>query len=285
MLLARILLAFTALTWGSTFVATKICLKYLSPIELMAFRFAMALPILLILMLVNKTGFNLGGHWRRLSLASVIIAAHFLIQITGIKYTTATNTGWIIAMIPLIVAVLAAIFLREKITNKIIAGITIATIGIVLLMSRGHLAELSWLSSYGDWLVLASAHTWAIYTIMTRDISRNLNPLVVTFFLLIPSAFISLASIAIFSDWSLFLSLPAEAIISLLFLGVLGTAMGHWFWQIGISRIGASKAGTFLYLEPIATTIVAVPLLQEPLGVFTIIGGLAVLLGVWISQK
>ena len=285
MFLARALLIMAALIWGSTFVATKVCLRYISPIELMAFRFAIALPVLLVLILVNRASFNLGGHRGRLLLSSGVIAAHFLIQITGIKYTTATNTGWIIALTPLVVAVLAAIFLREKVTGKIIIGISIASVGILLLISKGRLWHLSWLSSYGDWLVLASAHTWAIYTILTRDISRTLNPLVVTFVLLMPSATISLASVGLFSDLSKFATLPAEAVVSLLFLGVLGPARGHWFWQLGISRIGASRAGTFLYLEPIATTAVAIPYLHEPLGVFTLIGGLAVLLGVWISQK
>jgi drug/metabolite transporter (DMT)-like permease len=285
MLLARILLALTALTWGSTFVATKVCLKYVTPLELMAFRFAIALPVIFVLILLNKSGFDLGTHKRRLFWASIVIAAHFIIQITGIKYTTATNTGWIIALTPLVVAVMATVFLKEKLTRRIIVGIAIATAGILLLISRGRLADIKWLSSYGDWLILASAHTWAIYTIMTRDISRTLNPLVVTLFLLIPSAAISLVTVGLFSDWSRFASLPAEAIISLLFLGILGTALGHWFWQLGVSRIGASRAGTFLYLEPIATTMVAVPYLHEPLGDFTIIGGLAVLLGVWISQK
>jgi drug/metabolite transporter (DMT)-like permease len=103
--------------------------------------------------------------------------------------------------------------------------------------------------------------------------------------ILLPSALISLLGVGLFSQWSKFLHLPLEAVISIIFLGILGTALGHWFWQLGVARIGASRAGIFLYLEPIATTIVAVPYLGEPLGVITIIGGLAVLLGVWISQR
>jgi drug/metabolite transporter (DMT)-like permease len=184
-----------------------------------------------------------------------------------------------------VVAVLAATLLHERLTYKIILGIGIATAGIILLVSRGKLTDLRWLSSYGDWLVLASAHTWAIYTILTRDVSRDLNPLVVTSVILLPSALISLLGVGLFSQWSRFLHLPLEAVISIIFLGILGTALGHWFWQLGVARIGASRAGIFLYLEPIATTIVAVPYLGEPLGVITIIGGLAVLLGVWISQR
>jgi drug/metabolite transporter (DMT)-like permease len=285
MVIARILLILTTVIWGSTFVATKVCLKYMTPIEVMAFRFTIALPLIFGLMKAGRIRFFLGRHKARLGWASLVLLAHFLVQITGIKYTTATNTGWIIALTPLVVAVLAATLLHERLTYKIILGIGIATAGIILLVSRGKLTDLRWLSSYGDWLVLASAHTWAIYTILTRDVSRDLNPLVVTSVILLPSALISLLGVGLFSQWSRFLHLPLEAVISIIFLGILGTALGHWFWQLGVARIGASRAGIFLYLEPIATTIVAVPYLGEPLGVITIIGGLAVLLGVWISQR
>ena len=61
--------------------------------------------------------------------------------------------------------------------------------------------------------------------------------------------------------------------------------MAHWFWQIGVSKVGAARAGVFLYLEPLATTALAVPYLGEPFGMATLIGGGLVLCGVWIAQS
>jgi drug/metabolite transporter (DMT)-like permease len=80
-------------------------------------------------------------------------------------------------------------------------------------------------------------------------------------------------------------ALPGEAWFALLFLGVLGTALAHWFWQEGVARIGAARAGTFLYLEPLATTALAVPYLGEPLTMATVAGGSLVLAGVWLSHR
>jgi drug/metabolite transporter (DMT)-like permease len=268
-----------------TFAATKICLKYMSPVEVMAFRFAIALPILMVLIAANRVKFSLGKHRSRLLWASIIMLIHFLIQVTGIKYTTATNSGWIISLTPLVIAVMAAVFIGERLTIRLILGIIVASLGIILLVSRGEILEIGWLSSYGDWLVLGSAHTWAIYTIMTRDISRQLNPLVVSFVVLLAPALISIAGVGLYSDWDRFSRLPLEAVISIIFMAVLATAFAYWFWQLGVARIGASRAGIFLYLEPLATTAIAVPYLHEPLSAFTIMGGLAVLMGVWISQK
>jgi drug/metabolite transporter (DMT)-like permease len=75
-----------------------------------------------------------------------------------------------------------------------------------------------------------------------------------------------------------------EAVLALLYLGVVGMAVAHWFWQVGVARVGAAEAGIALYLEPVATTALAVPLLGESFGPATAAGGLLVLAGVWFAQ-
>jgi len=194
------------------------------------------------------------------------------------------NSGWIIAVIPLALAFLSYFILKEKIGRNTIIGIVVATIGIIVLISKGDFTSIGWLSSVGDWLILASAHTWALYTIVTRNVSRSRNPLTVTLFVFLPVTLMCLLYIMFFKDMRYLFSLPTEALIALLFLGVLGT-LAQWFWQIGVAKIGAAKAGIFLYLEPVATTALAIPLLKESFGVFTAIGGLLVMAGVWWASK
>jgi len=284
--MARFYLLTAVIFWGWTFVATRVCLQYMSPVELLGLRFLIGLPVLAAIVYAKKLKFHFSRRERwSLAAGSLIITLHFLIQITGLKYTTATNTGWIISVTPLVLAVLSWLILKERIGGKEIAGIVIATIGILLLVSRGDFSQLDWLSSTGDWLVLASAHTWALYTIATRNVSRSQNPLTVTFSVMFPSAVIIVGYMAFTADWSKFMALPTEAILALLFLAVLGLSIAHWFWQEGIAEIGASRAGIFLYLEPIATTALAVPYLDEPFTTFTAIGGGLVLLGVYVAQR
>jgi drug/metabolite transporter (DMT)-like permease len=282
----RLLLIATVVIWGWTFVATKICLEYLTPVELLGLRLLIGLPALIPLMVRKKIrlNFDRGSTWRAL-IGAAVITAHFLIQINGLKYTSATNTGWIIAISPLVLAVLSFLFLKEKIGVNGIIGIGIATVGILLLVSKGKLASLQWLTSFGDWMILASAHTWAIYTVVTRDLSRRQHPLAVTLAVLLPAAVLMVVYMLFTSDWSHFLHLPLKPLLALLFLAIVGLALGHWFWQEGVSKIGAAKAGIFLYLEPLATTVLAVPLLHESFGFFTALGGLLVLMGVWYAQR
>ena len=163
-------------------------------------------------------------------------------------------------------------------------GLAIATLGIVLLVSRGELTSLDWLASVGDWLALVSTLTWATYTIVTRDLSRARDPVVVALAMTLPLAAAALVLPWVLDGWTPLATLPAEVIGALVFLGLGGVAIAQWFWQIGVARLGAAKAGLFLYLEPLATTTLAVPFLGESFGVTAAFGGALVLAGVFVAQ-
>jgi len=282
---AQLLLLCAVVIWGWTFVATKICLAYMSPVELLGLRLLIAVPVLVVVALFRGSIRPWRLPLRPVLLGSTLFGIHFYIQITGLEYTTATNTGWIIAVTPVVLALMSHLILGERISRGLAYGILVATVGIVVLISGGRLTDVGWLGSVGDWLILASAHTWALYTIAVRGLTRSEDPLVVTIAVLLPAALVSAAILWFVSDGSKFLRLPADALIALLFLGIFGMALAHWFWQIGVSRVGAARAGVFLYLEPLATTALAVPYLGEPFGVATLIGGGLVLLGVWIARS
>lgn len=284
MRLSRLLLLCAVVIWGWTFVATKICLAYMTPIELLSLRLLIAMPVLVVLAALRGSIRLPRLPLRPVLIGSTLIGLHFFIQITGLQYTTATNTGWIIAVTPVVLALMSRLFLGERISRGLAFGILVATLGIVVLVSGGRLTDLGWLGSVGDWLILASAHTWALYTIAVRDLVRSEDPLVVTIAVFLPAALVGAVTLLVGSDVSKFRELPADALLALLFLGVFGMALAHWFWQIGVARVGAARAGVFLYLEPLATTALAVPYLGERFGVATLIGGVLVLLGVWVAQ-
>ena len=284
-MLVRLMLLLAVTFWGWSFVATKVALKYVSAPELIGLRYMLALPVMAVIIIGRGLPIRFSSkEWGRIAIAAGVITTHFLIQVIGINYTSATNTGWIISVTPLALAVLSYLFLKEKLGRKQAAGIALATAGILLLVSRGSLSNFDWLRSVGDWLVLGSAHTWAIYTIVTRDISRRHEPLVVTFCILLLSSVVFFAYMLIMSDWGAIMNMPADGKAAVAFLGVFCLAIAFWFWQEGVARLGAAQAGFFLYLEPLATTALAVPYLGEPFGPFAIVGAAAVLSGVILAE-
>lgn len=284
-MVARIYLLICVIIWGWTFVATRICLRFLSPAELLAARFVMATPLMWLILRMSGQRFKIDRKLIPAALwAAFLFLVHFVVQNLGLKLTSATNTAWLVAVSPLAMAVLAALILREHPGPRTWVGIAVAFVGVVLLVSQGRVTQLDWLSSTGDWLALGSAFTWALYTIATRNLSRAHPPMVVTTAMLIPSLVTVGAFVLLTSNLNVYATLPGEAVIALLFLGFLGMGLGHWLWLTGVAKLGAAQAGVFLYLEPLATTALAVPYLNEPFGVWSAVGALLVLAGVFYSS-
>lgn len=286
MLVARLLLLIGVVIWGSTFVATRICLQYLDPVAIVGLRFAIGVPLFGGLVLLRRTRFDFSRReLPRLALGASIFSVHFLIQAVALQHTTASRTGWIIAVTPLVLAILASRWLGEGTGPRLWAGIGIATFGLLLLVSDGDPRGLGGIRGLGDLLVLLSAFTWAFYTLVTRNLSRSRDPLAVVFVVSLPLALVGAALACSGSRFAERAAISWSGVAALLFLGLLGT-LAQWFWQIGIARIGAARAGVFLYLEPLVTTALAVPLLGERLGLAALVGGVLVLVGVgWAERR
>lgn len=283
----HLLLVASVVIWGSTFVAMKHLLGHVTPFELVGLRFAIGLPVLGAVVLARRIPL---AFERRdlppLAIGASILLVHFVLQpiALSLEKTTATNTGWIISFSPLWIALLSWLVLGERLGKRQLAGIAVATFGILVLVSGGDPRGLSWLDSAGDWMIFFTAFTWALYTIATRDLARRRGGLAVTLVVFVPTCLACLAVMAFRSDASRLAHMPASAVWSLLYLGVLGT-LAQWFWQLGVARLGAARAGLYVYLEPLATTVLAVPILGESFGVPTAIGGLLVLGGVVWAQR
>ncbi|MEW6014621.1 MAG: DMT family transporter [Candidatus Zixiibacteriota bacterium] len=280
------LLLLAVIFWGLSFVATKMALQYLSPLEIIALRLLLGAPVLYLIVMAKKIDISFKKNdIAILLITSIVLAVHFLIQAFGLIYTSATNTGWLIATIPVFIAILSRLFLKEKVSPVKLLGILIATVGALFLISKGKLTTLDWLKSVGDWLILSSCVTWAIYTIITRDLTRRYHPLAVTLAILIIPALLLNAYCAYTTPISKLLELPLKIIGALVFLGVFCLGLAQWVWLEGLARKSATEVGVFLYIEPIVTTLGAIPILGESINLFGIVGALLILLGVYLVQR
>jgi drug/metabolite transporter (DMT)-like permease len=285
-MLPHVLLLAAVVLWGWTFVFTKLLLTELGPVEIFAVRLILGVPVIAGVLVAKRVPLAFTrADISPLVLGGAVFTLHFFVQIAGLTTTTATNTGWMIAVSPLAMAILAFLFLGERLGRAGVAGIAIATIGVLLLVSRGRLTDLSWLRNTGDWLVLTSALTWAVFTVVTRNLVQRRHPLAVTLAVLLIAATFTAVLVVTSADLSRVRALSPHGIAAALYLGILGLALGQWFWQEGVARLGATRAGIYLYFEPLATLALAVPLLGEPFGPVAMLGGALVLAGVYVAQR
>jgi drug/metabolite transporter (DMT)-like permease len=283
---AGIFLLLATLFWAWSFIGTKVLMRHLPPLEAVALRVFLGAFLLILFAFARKKRPAFSQRDRAvLLLCGGVLALHFTIQFTGLARTTATNTGWIIAVVPISTTLLARVFLKERVTSLQIAGMVIASGGIVLLLSGGSPTRLAPLSHAGDWLVLGSTFTWAAYTVLSRDISRRHGPLPVTAAILTVTAVVAVVYMGIAADWSRVAALPAEGIGAAATLAVFSTFLAFWFWQEGVAGLGAARAGYFLYFTPVATSGLALLVLGERFGWSTLFGAILVTAGVILAEK
>ena len=271
--------------WGVSFIFTKLCLGYLTPLEIVAARFILAVPVLIAVSLKKRYSFAfIAKRWKIILGCSAVLIFHLLIQVEGMKTTTASNTAWLMTTIPVFIVVFSYLFLKEKLTPRQILGMAVAAAGVLTLVSRGDFTSLAFISSYGDWMVLGSCITWSVYTILSKKMS-DLQPLAVTTILLTISMLIIVPPVFIHTGLTKYTALPGKIILALLFLGILCMGLAYWLWSEALSRKTAGQVGVYLYLEPISTMAIAPFVLGETITSSLIAGGILVIAGVWLVEK
>ena len=282
--------AFLAIVfWGISFVATRLALREVSPVTLIFTRFALGVALLQIVLAARRVPLlPPRSSWLAITgLGFLGICFHQLIQSHALTMTTAVRTGWLIGITPIWSALLAAMFLRERFGPGKIAGLVLGFLGAAIVVTRGRFEAglLALPSTQGDLLILLSTLNWAVYTVLGQGVIRNLGSLraiagvMLAGFLLLTPWFIGTSG---WREWAHVSSVGWGAI---LFLGIGCSGLAYWLWSGALERIETSKVASFLYFEPLVTVAAAVPILGEPVGWSTLIGGLVVMGGVALVQR
>lgn len=261
-------------------------LDELTPETIILMRLILAISLLLIIALLQKRDFtiNLKSHGYILLLA-LIAVFHLWIQVTGLKFTTASNTGWIIGTAPIFMALLGLFFFKEKLNALKVTGIIIATFGLLLLVGNGNPANIDLIKNKGDLLVLASAFTWGIYSMVNKKISLNYSPVMTILYLFIMMAIIIVPFTINDSTIKSVFNLSPVGWIAILFLGLLCSGVAYVIWAFALREMESAKVGAYLYFEPFVTVIAAWVLLKEDITLFMILSGLIITFGVFLVNK
>jgi drug/metabolite transporter (DMT)-like permease len=277
------------IAWGGSFVATKLALKDVSPITVVWLRFAIGVAILGLAVAIRRQ-----FAWPRpidLAYFAVLgfigITFHQWLQSTGLVTSQATTTAWIVATTPIFMALLGWLVLGERLRWMQVGGIILAALGVLLVVTRGNLALLGrgQFVALGDTLILLSAPNWAIFSALSR---RGLQRHSATRMMFYVMGFGWLfSSLLFFSGPGLSQvgRLTLAGWVGIGFLGFFCSGLAYIFWYDALQTLPTAQAGAFVYLEPFVTVVVAALVLQEPLLRAALLGGGAILVGVWLVQQ
>lgn len=272
--------------WGASFIATKYALNELKPLVIILIRQLLAICLLVFVALKTKKSFklNLQDHAWILVLA-LIASFHLWIQVTGLQYTSASNTGWIIGITPIFMTLLGLIFFRERISILQWLGIFISFLGLLLLISKGNLSSIDLIKNKGDFLILASAFTWSVYSLVGKKITLNYSPMMTILFLFLMMSIILMPFTINQKNLEAVLHLSFTSWVALLFLGFFCSGIAYVLWAQAMSEMPSPHVGAFLYLEPFVTVFTAWLILNEKISLLTIISGIIIITGVIIVNK
>jgi drug/metabolite transporter (DMT)-like permease len=280
---------FTVIIWGASFVATKVSLRYISPVTLVWLRFGIGVVILGVATLVRRQfawpARNELGYFALLGFLGITL--HQWLQSTGLQTAQATTSAWIVATIPVFMALLGLAFLKEKLRWLQVVGIALSAAGVLLVVSKGDFSTLTTgkFGTFGDILILISAPNWAIFSILSR---RGLQQHPATRMMFYVMCFGWLFSTGLFftaPELGKIGQMGLDGWVATVFLGVVVSGLAYIAWYDALKVIPASQIGAFLYLEPLATMVVAAMVLREPLLVTSLLGGGLILLGVWMVNR
>ena len=277
--------------WGFSFIATKVALREVDPFTLLTLRFGIGGFLLLLVQLLRNRGFLetfSSKDWTLIIFLAIVgISGHTLLQAYGLLYTTAVNTGWIVAIIPIFITIAARLFLGEAITARKLIGILIGFLGIFLVISKGvfSVSIFRFGSTFGDTLVLFSALTWTAFTVGGKGFLSRFSPLAAITPIMIVGCLITLPFAWLKWEWNILFHLSLTGWMSILFLGVFCSGLAYLFWYSALEKKDSSIVGMCLYLEPLVTLIGAYFLLNEEIRWVTLVGGGMILLGVYLATR
>jgi len=280
---------FAVFVWGSSFIATKVVVQELSPVTVVWLRFAMGVLILGGAVILRRQwqmprGRDLGYFFL---LGFLGIAFHQWLQSNGLVTAQASTTAWIVATMPVFIALLGWLTLKEQIGPVRWLGILLAAAGVLLVITKGDLASLGagQFGSPGDMLILISAPNWAIFSVLSRPGLQKHPPARMMFYVMSLGWLLTTVLCFAGPGVSGVNHLTVRGWLALGFLGVFCSGFAYIFWYDALESLPASQVGVFLYIEPLVGVLAAVVILGERLIWASIAGGAIILLGVWLVNR
>lgn len=262
------------IVWGSTFVIVQEGIKDVPPAPFLAWRFAIAAGVLMLMKprciaelspVQRKRGLFLG----------LMIGIGYLGQTVGLQYTSAAVSGFVTGMFVVFTPLVAAAWLRQPVSKIAWFAVGLATVGLGLLSLKGFGV------GFGELLTLVAAITFAFQIVGLSTWSTGKDAYGLTVLQLAVVAAVGLV-LTPFSDGP-YVPTKTSTWLILLFLALAATAGAYWLQAWGQSRLEPTQAAVILTMEPVAAGVTAA-LVGQPITWRIILGGALVLIAMYLVE-
>lgn len=276
--------------WGGTFIAGHIVSAHVPPATAASIRFIFATLALLVALHLSQglralTQITLRQLLGTMALGATGILAYNLLFFSTLALMPAGRTSLIVALNPVVTLLVAAALMGERLSTTRWLGVGLALVGVWVVVTRGDLSQLAQSVGRGELSMFGAVCAWAAYTLLGRRLLQGLSPLLATLWASIwGMLFLMVVAVpelpTLQAAWS-----TAEVWFSLAFLGLLGTALAFVWYYEGLRQLGAARTVVFNNLVPVFAVLISWLVLNEPLNLSLIIGGVMAIAGVFLVNR
>ena len=271
----------TFLCWGSVYVASKIALGVIPPVTLLAMRYLVAVPALFLLL--KPRGVLRPVHRAHMGTLFAIgftgYFASFCLQMMGINRLTGSVSSLLGAMNPVFIPILAALFLGERLTLAKVLCVAVSMTGVTIIVGAGGTVD-----ALGAALMIVSVLLWSLTSIIIRRLAGKYDPMQVAMMAMLIALPFTLGWAAIELQSHAFAP-TMPALLAVLYMGLVGTALAHSLWNWSLSRMDASFCSMFYPLQPLTSSVLGVVVLGEKITPNFVIGGMIICCGIVAAVK
>ncbi len=271
-----LLLTLAALFWSGNFVISRGMHTEIPPISLSFWRWLTALLILspFACKHLHAQKQLVRRHLRFISLQGLLGVAGFNTLIyLAMQTTTAINAVLVNSCIPVLIAVCSWIMFRESLRLRQGIGVIVSLCGVVLIIAKGHWDFLLAVSfNPGDLLVLLAALLWALYSANLKNYPPQLHPLAYQAGIVISGLIVIFPCYLIELACGRTTQITVPTIMTIGYVALFASVLAFIFWNRAVRTVGPNRAGPFIHLMPVFSTLLAVIFLGETIHGYHIVG-------------
>ncbi len=201
----------------------------------------------------------------------------------GIQYTSAVNAVLIMGLNPTLTLILSFFILKTKISSSQVLGLLVAFVGVVLLITKGNISTLGFMEiAKGDYYIFLANVVFAIHHVLVKKYHGRMTTMNFTLATNV-ICLLAFAAIMPFQDVDSIINYSSNFWFSAIGIGVFGTALAYYLWNVGVGDLGADRAGIFMNVAPLAAVLVS-PIFGEELFLYHLVSLVVIVSGVIIMQ-
>lgn len=280
--LAIIALISANIIWGASAPIFKWSLESIPPFTFVFVRFFLA-AVMLLPFTLHRLKISRRDIPKVIALAFVGFILHIPTIFVGLTIAPSINASIISSSAPILLIIGSYFALKEKLKRKTLFGTMLGLVGILLIIilpifQTGIEGEL-----IGNLLFVVSMMSFAVFTILLKEFNLPYSPLTLTFWLFVCAA-IAFFPLYLVESQGQPLQISSQGLVGILFGAVFTSNIAYMLFNFAIKHIHANEVGVFLYIDPIVTILIAIPLLGEKLTLSFLLGALLVFAGIFIAE-